>query len=111
VIRQTGWLVFLTNSIFYALTTPDLEETGPPGNRLLRAYQGMHTIVWSDTPEETEFHLPHGKWIELLTNHGFQINALHELSAIPDSAGDYGSVTKEWAECYPSEEVWVCTKR
>ena len=110
VLRSGGKLVFLTNSIFFILTCPELEDGGPPGMELVRAYQNMHLVSWADAPRETEFHLTHGKWIELLTKEGLRIDALHELSAEPDSNGDYRSVTEEWARNYPVEEVWVCTK-
>ncbi len=110
VISPGGKLVFLTNSIFYILTCQEMEDGGPPGKELLRNYQNMHLVKWLDAPLETEFHLPHGKWIDLLTREGFRIDALHELSALPDSEGDYSPVTKEWAQNFPAEEVWVCTK-
>ena len=110
VIRKGGKLVFLTNSIFFTLTCPDLEDGGPPGYELLRPYQGIHKVKWPDTPEETEFHLTHGKWIELLNSKGFRIDALHELSALPNANGSYDIVTKEWASKYPAEEIWVCTR-
>lgn len=110
VTKKGGKLVFLTNSIFFTLTCPDLEEDGPPGYELIRPYRGIHCVKWPDAPDETEFHLAHGKWIELLNSKGFRVDALHELSARPDSTGDYSPVTKEWASKYPVEEIWVCTR-
>ena len=107
VLKRGGRLVFLTTSIFLTLTCPELEDDGPLGIELLRPYQGIHQVKWPDAPGETEFHLTHGKWIEILIREGFQINALHELSARPDSTGDY--VTEDWARKYPSEEIWDCS--
>ena len=59
-----------------------------------------------------EFHLAHGEWIRLLREHGFAIEALHELQA-PAGAEEpvyYDFVTVEWARRWPAEEIWVARK-
>ena len=69
---------------------------------------------WSGPGEiSTEFHLPHGEWIRLLRENGFEIEALHELQA-PENAQDaayYDYVTADWARKWPTEEIWVARKQ
>ena len=46
----------------------------PAKNILQRPLFGMHRTIWPDDTS-VEFHLPHGKWIELLRDSGFEISA------------------------------------
>jgi SAM-dependent methyltransferase len=110
VLRPGGQLVFLVNGAIAMLCSPDAEE--PPGETLLRPYIGMHRFTWS-SDDSVEFHLPHGKWIELLRDTGFDVEALVELQA-PESAPPHRYPTlpsAEWAHNWPSEEVWSARKR
>jgi len=105
LLRPGGWLVFLTNHLLVALTTP---QSGPVGDRLVRS---MHEIarLRFDDDDAVEFHLSHGEWIATLGRHGFTVTALHELYA-PDHADDerrWDWMSVEWARRWPLEELWV----
>jgi hypothetical protein len=60
-----------------------------------------------------EFHLPHGKLIDLLHENGFDVDRLVELYPTSDAKTHeyYAYVTAEWAKRWPSEELWAATKR
>jgi SAM-dependent methyltransferase len=108
LLRPAGRLVFLTNSILAYLCVPDVGSTT---EQLQRPLFGMGRIQW---PGETgiEYHLPHGRWIELLRDSGFAIEALHELRPHDDAVDPayYDFVTVEWARKWPAEEIWVARK-
>jgi len=110
LLRPGGHLVFLKNSVLVMLCSGDEEETA--GERLVRDHFGLHRIDWPDDGA-VEFHLPHGKWIDLLRAEGFEIERLIELQA---PAGVqmheyYKFVSGEWARRWPAEELWVARKR
>ena len=90
------------------LCAPPNDE--PLGDRLLRAQFGMHRLDWPDQ-EGSEFHLPHGEMLGLRRT-GFEVEALHELRA-PDGPADERRffVLWGWAQCWPSEEVWVARRQ
>ncbi len=111
VLRVGGTLTFLTNSPLMVMCTPERDADGPTGAELLRPYFGMHEYRWPDTPTQTEFHLAHGEWIDLLRANGFSIERLVELQAPEDSVMRYPWVSPEWARQWPSEEVWVVVKK
>src|SRR5438552_12159732 len=75
LLRPGGRLVFLTNSILVYLCAPDV---GAVREQLQRPQFGMGRIQW---PGEVgiEYHLPHGEWIRILRDTGFEVEALHEL--------------------------------
>jgi SAM-dependent methyltransferase len=110
LLRVDGRLVFLTNSTLVILCAPD---EGLAEERLLRPqFEGLYTIEW---PGEAgvEYHPTHGEWIRLLRDHGFEVEALHELQAPADRATHtyYDYVTAEWARKWPCEDLWVARKR
>ena len=109
VLRPGGQLAFLANSALVMLCSPDAEE--PTGETLLRPYFGMHRFEWS-SDDSVEFHLPHGEWIRLLRENGFEVEALIEVQA-PEGAAQHrytGLPSPEWARRWPSEEVWRVRK-
>ncbi len=110
LLRPGGRLAFLRNSTLVVLCVP--EEDGVAGERLLRPQRDMCRLEWADT-NEVEFHLPHGKWVDLLRENGFEIERLIEIYAPNDAVdhGYYAYVTHEWAQRWPNEEVWVARKR
>lgn len=111
ILRPGGWLMFLTNSPLVILTSPDLEADGPAGTTLLRPYFGMHRTEWPDDTS-VEFHLPHGKWIDLLHDSDFEVERLVELQPAADSTTRYTQIASiEWARQWPSEEAWLARKR
>jgi SAM-dependent methyltransferase len=111
LLRPGGWLMFLTNSALAVITFPPDDGEAPATTTLQRPYFGMHSVVWpGDT--SVEFHLPHGEWIRLLREHGFEIERLVELRPAADATTRYTSIaTLEWARQWPSEEAWVVRKR
>ncbi len=105
LLRPGGRLVFMTNSALSALCVP--EESGPAGDRLLRAARDVRTVAWPGGG--VEHHLGHGEWISVLGRNGFVVDALHELTP-PEGAEDpdwYEIVTADWAGRWPAEDVWV----
>jgi hypothetical protein len=57
-----------------------------------------------------EFQLPHGEWIRLLHEHGFEVDDLVEIQAPEGSRSDWPYVPLDWARRWPSEEVWKATR-
>ncbi len=109
LLRPAGRLVFLTNS---PLVTVCLPDTGQAEERLQRPQRGLYRVEWPGE-EGVEYHPPHGDWIRLLRDHGFEVEALHELYA-PDERKThsyYDYVTAEWAWRWPAEDLWVARKR
>ena len=111
LLRPGGSLVFLVNGTLQILAIPDLEEDGPPTDRLLRPYFGMHRFEWPDWPG-VEFHLGYGDWIRLLRRSGFDVLDLVEVRPPDGSTTTYTNLaTLEWAQRWPSEEVWKARRR
>jgi len=109
MLRPGGRLIFLTNSNIAQLCFPPVGELT---EQLQRPLFGMYRTTWPGETS-TEFHLPHGEWIRLLRDTGFEIEALHELQA-PADAGKhsyYDYVDGSWANRWPCEEIWVARTR
>jgi hypothetical protein len=54
----------------------------------------------------------YGEWIRILRANGLQVEGLHELQAPADARPNrFGYVTPEWAQRWPSEEIWKARKR
>jgi SAM-dependent methyltransferase len=109
LLRPLGRLIFLCGSTLLVLCQT-LEP--PVGETLQRPQLGLHRIDWPDTGE-TEFHLAHGDWIDLLRQNGLEVERLLELYAPADAKTHayYNYVTAEWAGKWPAEEIWVARKR
>jgi SAM-dependent methyltransferase len=110
LLRPHGRLVFLTNSMLAALCVPD--GPGPASQTLQRPLRTLGRVRWEDGGIEN--HLSHGRWVELLTRHGFVIDALHELYAPDPTAAVheyYDIVTPQWASQWPAEDLWVAHLR
>ncbi len=109
LLRPGGRLVFLTNSIVSILCSPDV---GNVEERLMRPQRGLYRNEW---PNEVgvEYHLPHGEWIRILRESGFEVERLVELYAGPDSKRHdyYSYVSVEWARQWPAEEIWTARRR
>jgi SAM-dependent methyltransferase len=108
LLRPGGRLVFLCNSPLAVLCTPDL---GPVTETLQRSQFGMHRFEWPGEPG-VEFHLSHSEWIGVLRSNGFEIERLVEIQAPADAETHeyYAYVTAEWAQRWPSEEIWSARK-
>jgi len=112
ILRPGGELMLLSGTPLLIMTSPDLEADGPAGTQLLRPYFGMYRMTW---PDDTgvEFHLPHGEWIRVLHESGFEVERLVEIQAPAEAVADprWTFVTPEWARQWPSEEAWIARKR
>jgi len=110
LLRPGGLLVFLTNSTLVYLCAP-AESDEVVGEELLREQFGMYRMQWEGATG-IEYHLAHGDWIALLCEHGFEVEALHELRPQPGAVDPsyYDFVTVEWALKWPAEELWVARK-
>jgi len=108
LLRPSGQLIFLVNSVLLMLTVPD-EDDRPAAERLVRPYFGMHRFEWPDD-ESVEFHLGHGQMIRLLRDCGLEVEDLLELRPGPDATTRYPFVTLDWARRWPCEEVWKARK-
>jgi SAM-dependent methyltransferase len=107
LLRPDGRLVFLRNATLQLLCM----ELDGVVEQLVRPQRDLHRLEWEDT-KEVEFHLPHGKLIDLLRDNGLVVERLVELYPGPDAKTHeyYGYVTVEWAQKWPSEEVWAARK-
>lgn len=112
LLRPGGRLIFLTNGVILQLAMEELEENDPAKENLRRPLFGMHRTVWPDDTS-VEFHLPHGEWIRLLRENGFEIERLVEIQAPADAVDStkYTHVSADWARKWPSEEAWIARKR
>ena len=112
LLRPGGQLLFVTNGLLMQLCVEELIANDPAKNVLQRPLFGMYRTVW---PNDTsvEFHLPHGAWIDLLRDAGFEIERLVEIKAPPDAVASprFSFVTPAWAWQWPSEEAWIVRKR
>jgi SAM-dependent methyltransferase len=109
LLRPGGRLIFLGNAALLMLCM-SYEENAPAEERLLRPYFGMHRFDWPDD-ESVDFHLPHGKMIDLLRDSGFEVEQLIELRPPDGSTTRYPFVTLDWAQRWPCEEIWKARRR
>ncbi len=112
LLRPGGRLVFLTNGLLMQLCVEEYVANDPAKNILQRPLFGMHRTIWPDDTS-VEFHLPHGKWIDVLRDSGFEIERLVEIQAPADAlpSQKFSFVTPDWARQWPSEEAWSARKR
>src|SRR5262249_3300402 len=108
ILRPGGELVFLVNSVLFALCVP--AEDGAAGERLLRPAFGMRRIEWPGDPGG-EFHLLHGDRIRVLRRDGVEIEELIGVRPLGAAATSYAYVTLGWARRWPCEEVWRARRR
>jgi SAM-dependent methyltransferase len=109
LLRPGGELIFLCNSVLAILCSPD---TGKVTEQLQRPQFGMHRFEWPED-DGVDFHIPHGEWIRLLRDNGFDVEGLWEIQA-GESAKDhqyYDFIPAEWARKWPAEEIWKARKR
>lgn len=108
LLRPGGQLVFLTNGVILQLCLEERDADDPAKERLQRPLFGLHRTIWPDDTS-VEFHLPHGEWIGLLRENGFEIDRLVEIQPPADALDSprYSFVTVDWARKWPSEEAWV----
>lgn len=109
VLRRGGRLRFLSNAPLLTITLPD-NETDKVGTTLLRPYLGLHRVVYLDEPEATEFHLPHGEMIDLLHANNFVLERLREIGAPRGAVTRYAWADADWAQRWPTEDVWYARR-
>ena len=109
LLRPGGRLVFLTNSVLVYLCAPDVGEVT---ESLQRPQFGMCRIQWPDEVG-TEYNLPHGDWVRLLRDNGFEVEDLIEPQVPPSAKTHeyYAFISAEWARQWPAEEIWVARLR
>ncbi|RKN12729.1 methyltransferase domain-containing protein [Streptomyces radicis] len=99
-----GRLVFGRYSPLFALCA---RPAGPAATELRRDLFGMRRL---DRGDRVEFVLPHGDMLRLLRSSGFEVLDLIEIRAPRPAHRDYGEVTADWAQRWPSEEIWVARR-
>jgi SAM-dependent methyltransferase len=107
LLRPEGRLIFFTNSALLMTCTP--YEGGPVGDRLLRDHFSRYRVEF-EQDGGVEFHLTHGQWIRLLRETGFVVDDLVEVQPDPDAKPQFDFVSPEWAQRWPSEEIWIAHK-
>jgi SAM-dependent methyltransferase len=107
LLRPGGRLVFFTNGALLMACTA--EDGGPADMELVRDYFSTYRVEFTaDGP--VEFHPTHGEWIRLLRASGFTIEDLIEVRPPDVAAPRFDFVSVEWAQRWPSEEIWVARK-
>jgi SAM-dependent methyltransferase len=108
VLRSGGTLAFSATHPLLYLTWDEKEQRQSrrlcmPFDELGRMESGEGTIDWS---------LPASTWIQLLREHGFEIEALFELCAPSGATTTYEDFAPvKWARRWPAEWVWKARRR
>ena len=113
LLRPGGDLVFLGNHPLAMVCSP-IDGSLPASERLERPYFDLGRLDWRqaiDEPGGIEFNLPISSWIRLFHRIGFEITDYIEIQAPESATGIGGTVTADWAQRFPSEQVWRLTKR
>lgn len=108
VLRPGGLLAFCATHPLVYLTWNDAKE------RQTRKLQIDYTELGRmDTGEGTvDWAVPPSRWIQLLREHGFDIEDLLELSPPEGATTTYDQfVPYPWARHWPAEEIWRARKR
>jgi len=109
LLRPGGRLLFMTSSVLRMLCMP-VDPEAKIDDRLVNPLFGLHSVTWPDD-HSTEFNLPHGEWIRVMREAGFEIEALHEVQVPEDwPPTRYEHMTVEWASRWPCEEIWLARK-
>ncbi|NND84700.1 MAG: class I SAM-dependent methyltransferase [Acidimicrobiia bacterium] len=112
LLRPGGTLVFLGNHPLTHITTP--ADGSNVGRELTRPYFGMGRTDWRHVeinPGGIEYNLPISGWMELLQDTGFSVDRYLELGASPGEEVVQFTVARSWALEFPSEQIWLATKR
>ena len=113
LLRPGGDLVFLGNHPLAMVCSP-IDGSLPATERLERPYFDLGRLDWRDAIDEPggiEFNLPISSWIRLFHRIGFDITDYTEIQAPESATGTGGTVTADWAQRFPSEQVWRLHKR
>lgn len=108
LLRPEGRLIFFTNSALLLSCTPVFGSRA--GDVLVRDYFSRWRVEFAHGGP-VEFHLTHGHWIRLLHAAGFVIEDLIEVRPAPADVPRFDVVSLEWARRWPSEDIWIASKR
>lgn len=112
LLRPGGTLVFLGNHPLTHITTP--LDGSHVGRELTRPYRTMGRTDWRHVevdPGGIEYNLTISGWMALLTDTGFAVDRYLELYADEGEEIIRFTVARSWAREFPSEQIWVATKR
>ncbi len=113
ILRPDGRLVFIAGAALMMLCFPTDDDAAPADTRLHRDFFGMHRFEWHDRDgvvDSVEFHLGHGEMIRLLRSCGFAVEELLEVRAPDGATAVEADVSREWAQRWPTVEVWKARK-
>ncbi len=113
LLRPGGRLVLLSSSPWLAACYP-LDGSTPAGTDLVRPYFGMERLDWTEVPIDpggVEFVPTMSGWFRLFRRIGFAVDDYTEIQAPPRAQGQRFSVEAEWARRWPSEHVWILTRK
>lgn len=68
--------------------------------------RGQFGLTRLDRGNHVQFVLPHGEMLRLLRSYGFVVEDLIEVQAPQPTHRNYAEVPAEWAQQWPSEEIW-----
>jgi SAM-dependent methyltransferase len=107
LLRPEGRLVFVTSSPLLVSCTSS--DGSMAQDRLVRDHFGRFRVEFEENGP-VEFHLTHGHWLQLLRANGFVVDDLVEVRAHPAASPRYALATSNWAQRWPSEDIWVAHK-
>jgi SAM-dependent methyltransferase len=107
LLRSGGLFAFSHSSPFEWVFWDD--EANGVDRRLHMPYFCIHRFEAQDG--QVLFNLPHGKWIRLFRETGFEIEELIEVRPPEGAESTYrGAADTEWARSWPLEEIWKVRK-
>ena len=112
LLRSGGQLVFLGNHPLAMLCAP--ESGALVDTSLHRSYFDLGKLDWREVeidPGGVEFNRSISSWMRLFDLIGFDIERYQELQAPQGASGTQFYVSAEWAQSWPSEQVWHLRKR
>ena len=107
LLRSNGVLIFFTTGAMMTACTP--EDGGRPGRTLVRDYFASYRTEFG-ADNGVEFHPTHSEWIRQLRACGFSVEGLIEVRPPTGAEPRYDVVGIEWAQHWPSEEIWIARK-
>lgn len=107
LLRRGGRLVFFTNGAMLIACTP--QDGGAAQTELVRDYFSTYRVEFSEGGP-VEFHPTHGQWIRLLHASGFVLENMLEVRPPEGASPRFDFVSVDWAERWPSEEIWIARK-
>jgi SAM-dependent methyltransferase len=107
LLRPRGQLIFFTSSPLLMSCVP--ADGARAGETLVRDYFARYAVEFA-ADDAVEFHLGHGDWVRILRANGFALENLIEVRPPSGAKPRYNFVSTEWAQRWPSEDVWVVRK-